>query len=391
MNILQQIFFNNLVAILQGKYRPTVLKNVRKMIHCGDPKVGGTMYVCPKCGTRKFVPFRCRSRFCPVCGNLYNTRRNLSMSFKLLNCQHRHCVFTIDESLREFFRRDRKLLNCLFDAVRLVVLQMFKDAGKKKENLTPGIIMVLHTFGRDLKWNPHIHCLITEGGICDNGHWKADDFFPFAYLRKAFKTVLLQELAKHITLKKDKARLKTITGYIYKKNTNGFYVYSPKKRLSLDAVVKYIGRYLGRPVIATSRIDNYDAESNMVTFHYNRHEDNAYVQETVPAINFINRLVQHIPEENFKMVRYAGVYARPRSTYASMKQFISPHRRKVYAYTNHWATSIYLTFGYNPIACPCCGRLMCVEFMAYGLTTKVYPGKLYDRWLKRNEAGLSSA
>ena len=73
-------------------------------------------------------------------------------------------------------------------------------------------------------------------------------------------------------------------------------------------MIKYIGRYLGRPVIATSRIDSYDGDN--VTFHYNRHEDDKYVVETIPAIDFIKRLIRHIPEKHFKMIRYGGIYAR---------------------------------------------------------------------------------
>ena len=75
--------------------------------------------------------------------------------------------------------------------------------------------------------------------------------------------------------------------------------------------MKYIGRYLGRPVIATSRIDKYDGEN--VTFHYNRHEDDVYVEETLPALEFIERLIRHIPEKHFKMIRYYGLYARSRT------------------------------------------------------------------------------
>lgn len=138
--------------------RQSVIENVDRMINCGDPSFGGAMYGCSKCGTLKFVPFRCHSCFCPSCGNKYSIDRTTSMSFKIIDIQHRHCVFTIAEELRPFFLKNRFLLNCLFSAVRSVVLRM-----------------------------------------------------------------------------------------------------------------KYIGRYLGRPVIATSRIDNYDGD--MVTFHYNRHED----------------------------------------------------------------------------------------------------------------------
>lgn len=99
--------------------------------------------------------------------NIYTT----SMSFKLVNVSHRHCVFTIDENLRDFFLNDRSLLNCLFHAVNSVVSLMFYNMNKSK-NFTPGFIMVLHTFGRDLKWNPHIHRLISEGGFSDDGFWR---------------------------------------------------------------------------------------------------------------------------------------------------------------------------------------------------------------------------
>ncbi len=168
MSILQDIFkdhYEEMIYILHP--RASVIENVEKMINCGNPAFGGAMYVCPHCGKLKFVPFRRHSRFCPTCGNLYAMQRTTSMSFKLVNVVHRHCVFTIDNNLREFFLNDRTLLDCLFHAVNSVVSRMFFKQNKSM-NFTPGFIMVLHTFGRDLKWNPHIHCLISEGGYSDN-------------------------------------------------------------------------------------------------------------------------------------------------------------------------------------------------------------------------------
>ena len=95
------------------------------------------MYGCGKCGTLKFVPFRCHSRFCPTCGTKYSIDRTTSMSFKIINVQHRHCVFTIDSELRHFFLEDRELLGLLFEAVQSVILRMFhKD--NKTEKFTPG-------------------------------------------------------------------------------------------------------------------------------------------------------------------------------------------------------------------------------------------------------------
>lgn len=206
-NILQKIFIDHYEEI---KYilhpRDSVMDNIDKMINCGDPSYGGTMYGCPDCGQLKFVPFRCKSRFCPTCGNKYAMERTTSMPFKLINVQHRHCVFTIDECLRHFFLEDRSLLNCLFHAVNNVVLHMFHKMNKSM-NYVPGFILVLHTFGRDLKWNPHIHCLLSEGGFSNSGFWKHVRHFSYNYLLNAFRTALLNEMEKKIgpSFKKEKA------------------------------------------------------------------------------------------------------------------------------------------------------------------------------------------
>ncbi len=103
---------------------------------------------------------------------------------------------------------------------------------------------------------------------------------------------------------------KKVKSACYKNHENGFYVYAKPNKCGPGKAAKYIGRYLGRPVIATSRIDSYDGEN--VTFHYNRHEDEKLITETVPVLDFISRLVQHIPEKHFKQVRYYGIYARHR-------------------------------------------------------------------------------
>jgi len=123
--------------------------------------------------------------------------RATAMSFKLIKCPHRHCVFTIDEELRHFFLEDRSLLNCLFSSVRSVILNMFYKANKSK-NFVSGVVCILHTFGRPLEWNPHIHCLITEVGFSDDGFWRNIRHFNSTYLRKAFLTALLNELENQI-------------------------------------------------------------------------------------------------------------------------------------------------------------------------------------------------
>lgn len=353
MNILQTIFTDYFEHIQYELHpRPAVMDNVSKMIHCGDPSYGGALYGCPHCGTLKFVPFRCHSRFCPSCGNKYNQVRSLHMSCKLVSCVHRHCVFTIPQELRIYFLRNRKLLNLLFSSVRDVVLRMFFKANKT-ENFTPGFICVLHTFGRDLKWNPHIHALISEGGAGNITPWRPFKHFDYAFLRNAFRKVLLEKMSLAIG-----PSFRKVKNEIYKNHADGFYVRAKPNLCTPDVTIKYISRYLGRPVIATSRIDKYDGE--MVTFHYSRHEDNKTIKECIPAMDFIKRLIIHIPEKHFKMLRYYGIYAKHHKQEKKLRRCISPEKKHFLKSTLDWRNSILLTFGYDPLRCINCGTSLLV-------------------------------
>ena len=383
MNVLQQIFTDYYEEIEYTLHpRKTEMENIDKMIHCGDPSFGGAMYGRPHCGNLKFVPFRCHSRFCPTCGNKYAMERTTSMSFKLVNVTHRHCVFTIDKSLREFFLKDRSLLDCLFHSANSVITRMFYKMNKSK-NFTPGFIMVLHTFGRDLKWNPHIHCLISEGGYSDDGVWRNVKHFDYTFLRNAFRTALLNEMESKIgsSFKKVKAKC-------YREHQQGFYVYAKPNLCDPRIVVKYIGRYLGRPVIATSRIDKYDGE--MVTFHYNRHEDEQYIEETIPAMEFIQRLIRHIPEKLFNMIRFCGIYARHREIDSKLYRAISKSKHHIYHSFNQWRTAILSSFGYDPLVCPDCQHRM--EFLElYFNHQRVSLEEMYEKVMSKSRGKRSSA
>ena len=281
----------------------------------------------------------------------------------------------------DFFLNDRSLLDCLFHAVNSVVSRMFFKQNKSM-NFTPGFIMVLHTFGRDLKWNPHIHCLISEGGYSDNAFWRKTHHFNYTYLRNAFRTALLNELEAKIgpSFKKVKARC-------YREHKDGFYVYAKPNNCDPKTAIKYIGRYLGRPVIATSRIDNYDAD--FVTFHYNRHEDDQYVEETIPVMEFIQRLVRHIPEKHFKMIRYGGIYARHREIDKKLRRTISREKHYIYRSFNQWRTAILSSFGYDPIKCECGTTMLFLEL--YFNHKRVSLEEMYEKAMSRSRGKRSSA
>ena len=373
MNILQDIFRDHYEIIEYTCHpREVELENINKMIHCGDPSFGGALYCCEKCGHTKFVPFRCHSRFCPTCGVLYSIKRTTAMSFKLIRTTHRHCVFTIAEELRPFFLADRSLLNCLFQAVNQTISRFFYNLNHKR-HFVPGFICVLHTFGRDLKWNPHIHCILSEGGFDKNGFWRSVTHFHYKYFRNAFQTVLLNLMQDKLP-----AQFKKVKAQIYNRSKNGFYVYMKPHKCEFHQILSYIGRYLGRPVIATSRIDNYDRDNDTVTFHYNRHEDNKLIYETIPALEFAQRLMRHIPDKHFKMIRYYGIYARHRDSDKLIRRAIPAEKRNAYRSFTTWRNAIIIAFGYDPIQCPHCGHTMTVQKLYY----RYHRVSLYDMYLK---------
>ena len=159
------------------------------------------------------------------------------------------------------------------------------------------------------------------------------------------------------SFKKQKARC-------YDKHKKGFYVYAKPNKCDPKIVTKYIGRYLGRPVIATSRIDRYDGK--YVTFHYNRHEDNKYVEETIPVMEFIQRLIRDIDKK--------------------LRRSISKEKHRIY----QSFTSILLSFGYDPLECPVCKHKM--EFLElYYAHKRVSLEEMYEKAMSRSRGKRSSA
>ena len=179
--------------------------------------------------------------------------------------------------------------------------------------------------------------------------------------------------ARKLTFKKVKAKC-------YKEHKEGFYVYAKPNKCNPTVVAKYIGRYLGRPVIATSRIDSYDGEN--VTFHYNRHEDDQLVVETIPVMDFIARLIQHIPEKHFKQIRYYGLYARSRENDKKITLAIAKEKRKIILSFNRWRDCTLSSFGYDPLKCPCCGETM-LFLELYHKHQHISLNEMYERAMGR--------
>ena len=293
------------------------------------------------------------------------------MSAKLLKCSHRHVVFTIPEELRKYFALDRTLLNLLFEAAANTITFCF-NRRNKSENYIPGMICVLHTFGRDLKWNPHIHMILCEEAIGNSGVWRKFDHINYEGLRKSWQFSILKMMSEKITTPSFKA----LVDKLYAEHKPGFYVNSPPVKNFSYGVVNYIVRYAGRPVLAQSRITDYDYDKDTVTFTYTPHGSTELVSESLSVFNFIKRLIIHIPERNFKMIRYYGFYCISHSMHKQylrrakrVDSFDINLRKSIY---KSWSKRIRFFFGYDPIKCTCGAYFELVEIFCDPRKIKFY-------------------
>ena len=339
------------------KRRPIIDKVVDKFFLCKSFLLGFSLYQCPSCLQEKIVPHTCKTRFCSSCGSKYNEERSISIHSKLFNAKHRHVVFTIPEELRGYFRNNRKLLNLLFLASADTIKCWFQQKYKKL-NLTPAFISVLHTYGRPLNFNPHIHMILLEGGISDTRFIKVD-FFSYASFRKRWMKLILALLENEL----GKQEFRKIKNDLYFKYPDGFYVYAPKCNFkSISGLLSYVCRYLSRPVMAESRILDYDGQ--FVTFWYQRHEDDIIVIEKLHAYEFIQRLIMHIPEPNFKYIRFYGAYHNSTKLNITMVKLIDSDRVSFKRSCNKWRNKILINFHVDPLICSNCHKEM-VYYKSY--------------------------
>jgi hypothetical protein len=356
-NVLKRIFMDHWSSFFEqnkGRIRPTVIKEVEKFLGCGNPKNGFKLLVCEGCHEMRKVPYRCKGRFCTTCSCGETEEWSRLMQEEVFQVNHRHVIFTLDEGLRNIVLMYRWMLKEFMDeAARLIQVHY-----QKKHKVTPGIIAGLHTFGSQLNFNPHVHMLVTMGGMTENGEWKTYDYLPYKKFRKQWQTVVLKLIRRNLT-EEQKKQVQPLLQKAYSENDEGFYVHAPKQDGNVKAQLGYIGRYIRRPAISVERIKEYDGE--YVTFRYHDKTDDTDKEEKITVEEFMTRLIRHIPDENFKMIRHYGLYARRikkqckekvkvwqekvKKTLVKVQKLIK--RRK-------WHERIKEQTGKDPMVCPKC-------------------------------------
>lgn len=383
-----QDFKNKYWSKVPRNMREHIDNTVKKALQCGDIKKGFAEYVCPKCGASTKVGFTCKSKFCNKCGRLYTMKWAEKQEKNMLRVGHRHSVFTMPDELRNFFYSRKELLKELQDGVYNVINYWYNK--NKNEKYEVGVIAVVHTFGRDLKWNPHVHALVTEGAINkETNWWKPVEYIPYPYLKKAWQKVLLDIIKKNF----NSYKTRQLVSKLYKKYPKGFYVNAKRRLDDTKQAVKYIGRYLARAAIAEYRIIKYEKE--IVTFWYADHDDGHKVIVSVGVLEFIGKITQHIMPKGLRTVRRYGVYARKKNKlsmqivqlYNFMKQMtietILKDKKKQDEKKKTWKERIIENFGENPLMCKKCKE----EKILWKIWHKDY-GVIYDIRETMNEEDI---
>lgn len=349
-------FYSKFAALI----RPSIVINVCKLLACNTPTLGFHLFTCSTCNQTKKVFHTCKSRFCSSCGKKATeqwVQKNLNA---LPNVPYRHLTFTLPQELRPFFWVNRHLTNHI---VKIPAGIITKLASYKK--LIPGIFTVIHTFGRDLKTNVHFHVSTTAGGLSpDHTKWIPDFFIKHDSVKNMWKTSVLatmRRLYKQGNLKMPPALQHLTTYQAFNSWINVLYqkswvVHLKKKSANQQHNVKYVGRYLKRPPLAETRITNYD--DNGVTFFYLDHYDKQRTLITLTTTEFIARLIRHIPDQNFRLIRYYNWLSnRTRGDLLPLVHQLVKHA--IFSVTSiSWRSMFHQSFGYDPLLCNICHIIM---------------------------------
>lgn len=269
------------------------------------------------------------------------------------------------DSLWELFWLNRDLL----DYISSIAANIIKEISARK-GIAVGIFTALHTFGRDLKRNVHIHLSVTCGGLTRTGKWKKL-YFPSESIKTMWRHRIVTLIrnhykAKNLTLPKQYKDDKEFCHWMNAIYGVTWYVYLQKPTNDIRRNTEYLGRYLKRPPISETRIQEYDGET--ITFKYLDHYNGSTEYTTMTVFTFIAKIIMHIPDTNFRMIRYYGFLSnRTRGkllpiVYSAIEQ--TPP--KITA-TLGWRAMIMVNFNVDPLACPQCNIEMTLHQVFFGV------------------------
>ena len=295
------------------------LKAMSAIQKCRTAELGAHLDICESCGTVDISYNSCRNRHCPKCQTLAKERWIDNQKYDLLNVGYFHVVFTVPDTLRPIiYQNQTTLYPLIFRAVAETLQELATN--KKYLGATLGFTSVLHTWGQNLSFHPHIHCIIPAGGLTHIGKWvhsRKKFFIPVKVLSRKFRGKFLYYL-KSQTLEffgeqsylREQQHLLNLIDVCYQKE---WIVYCKPPFKSAACVVDYLGRYTHRVAISNNRILKID--DGQVTFKWRDYKDgNQWKVMTVAVFEFIRRFLMHILPHGFMKIRHYGLLGNRNKT-----------------------------------------------------------------------------
>ena len=289
-------------ALLQSRgLRPEQRRALRDIERCRTAALGGHLDVCTACAYEQPAYNSCRNRHCPKCQSLAQARWIDKRIERLLPVHYFHVVFTLPSELRAVAMRSREaVFDMLFASASQTLLTLARDPKRLGGEL--GVTMVLHTWTRELHFHPHVHAIVTGGGLSDDdARWvpaRKDFLFPVRVMGALFRGKMLAALERahargHLDLAGvDLRTLRSKSWIVYAKRPFG----------GPEQVIRYLGRYTHRVGISNQRLVAMDERG--VTF---RTKDGNAI--TLAGRELLARFVQHVLPPRFVKIRHYGLHA----------------------------------------------------------------------------------
>jgi hypothetical protein len=296
--------------------KPEQLKAVNAMRVCRTAVLGIDEYACPDCGEITRVYHSCKNRFCPTCSWQDTVRWAEKVKRNMLWIKHRHVVCTLPHSLHPIIKKNQKKL---LSALMRASAHTFQEWFERKYRLQIGIILVMHSSGEQKEYHPHTHMIVSWGGIHkETGKLVEikDEYVNYKFLQKKFRCKFEDELIKMNDtgqLKHDFNDRPEFMRFIKSVNQNDWILHLEPAMQTPEEVIRYIGRYSKRACLSDHKITSIEGES--ITFRHkdyrDRDERNKAKEKELKLHyrDFFPRLLQHVPEAYFRIVRYYGLYA----------------------------------------------------------------------------------
>ena len=288
------------------------LKAIDAIADCRTPEYGVSVYECEDDQSLQYINHSCKHRSCALCASKRRNEWINKQQQRLLDCPHFHCVFTLPSEFHVLWRFNQKwFTSTFFKVVKSVLFDLMKDP--KLQGVTPGVLMAMHTWGRQLNLHPHIHCIVTAGGLDQRDQWKDSGKFmlPARVVRKLYKGRFSAEISA--ALENGELQLPPDHTLGYAKNLlrrtsrKVWCIKIEQQYAHGKGVLLYLSRYLRGGPVSPKQIVRCDHEK--IGFRYKDHRDQRIKVLNVKPSEFVRRLMLHIPETGQHMVRHYGLYA----------------------------------------------------------------------------------